>query len=552
VIVFNESFDDPAASQWTGSIDNGNGSWIFGQGGTTPTDFTGPNGPTEGFGYAFYESSGDNSANPAVITSREIDMLNVSTEAELSFELYTYGQDRTQIEVLMGTDPTGTFTSLFTFAGELQQDEDSNWVSVGVDVPSTFFGELVYVRIIATDVPGNEGDLAIDDMKIQSCGDLCFEPVDLTVDRITADTARFNWEDNAIQPAIGYEWVILPAGDPRPTGAGTPELNVSVDITGLTPVTSYDVYVRAECKPGVFSRYAGPLNFVTECAVYDVPYGEFRGVPGNNFEDDFPGNPTSPDRFPGECWEEGADTSLAAGPQGGNSLWRADDFGNNPASLNREAARINIVGDFTFQEWLVSPVIDLGAPGHGNFVSFEIALTPYEFGTPPAPATTLDPDDRVLLLISTDNGVTWNINNPLAVWDSSSTIAPDGQAVGIDLDGFDGEVRFAFWATNGGNDGGLDVNFYVDNFVVDAAFGNATPEQLGFSYYPNPVKNDLNFTSENNIISLTVMNMLGQEIMTLEPDDVNASLDLSTLAPSVYLVRVETFEGESVIKVVKE
>ena len=536
--AFVDSFEDD--SKWIGNIDNGNGSWNFGAAGLTPTGDTGPSAAGEGGTYLYYESSGTN-GTPSSITTEAIDLTNATNAIELSFLYHLYGVDNTQLDISISTNPNTGFVNIFSFGGILQSDETSPFVSVGVDVPNTYLGEIVYLRLTATDDPnpvdGAEGDLAIDGLKLQSCGQLCFPPEDLTINNITDDSAFFEWNDGALRPSIGYEYVIVPRDDPRPTGAGTPVTPTNVTLDNLTPVTEYDVYVRAECSPGIFSPYAGPVQFVTDCPLFVAPYGQFQGQPGNGFEP-----------FPGPCWEEGADTPVAVGPQGGNSLWRQDEFANDPTSPYGLSARINIYGDFTFQEWLVSPTIDLGTSGN-FYASFNIALVDYDNIVPPAAQTSLGSDDVVQFLISEDGGNTWTV---LQTWDSTTPISPENQLEGVLLDNYTGEVKFAFWANNGNVDDPQDVNFYVDNFTVDTNFSTATPEELGFGLYPNPVQDLLNITGEQQILSVSISNLLGQQVLELSPDSRQVEIDMSSLSTGVYLAKVRTAKGESIVKVVKE
>lgn len=77
-------------------------------------------------------------------------------------------------------------------------------------------------------------------------------------------------------------------------------------------------------------------------------------------------------------------------------------------------------------------------------------------------------------------------------------------------------------------------------------------EQPQFSYYPNPVTNVLHIDTENTIESLSVFNMLGQQVL-VSKDIVERQIDVSTLSKGSYMLRL-TFENGIVetIKVVKE
>lgn len=113
-------------------------------------------------------------------------------------------------------------------------------------------------------------------------------------------------------------------------------------------------------------------------------------------------------------------------------------------------------------------------------------------------------------------------------------------------------MQLAFWGTNGVTGAATDSEFFVDNFTIDATQSNVSIEELGFTFYPNPVKDVLNINGLQTIDSASVMNMLGQQVMNVSPGVTNAQIDMSTLSAGVYLVQVTTNSRTSTIRVVKE
>ena len=90
----------------------------------------------------------------------------------------------------------------------------------------------------------------------------CFPPNQLNVSNISGTTADFNWT-----PGTGndsWEYVILPTGSPTPTAAGTVTTVNSTQFTDLEFLTTYDVYVRADCgADDGYSTWSGPVTFTT-------------------------------------------------------------------------------------------------------------------------------------------------------------------------------------------------------------------------------------------------------------------------------------------------
>ena len=75
---------------------------------------------------------------------------------------------------------------------------------------------------------------------------------------------------------------------------------------------------------------------------------------------------------------------------------------------------------------------------------------------------------------------------------------------------------------------------------------------VGFSYYPNPVKEKLMMNANENISSVSVYNILGQEIKSINPHNLNAELDLTVLPSGTYLVRAFVDEKMGSFKVIKD
>jgi len=75
---------------------------------------------------------------------------------------------------------------------------------------------------------------------------------------------------------------------------------------------------------------------------------------------------------------------------------------------------------------------------------------------------------------------------------------------------------------------------------------------VGFSYYPNPVKEKLMMNAKENIASVSVYNILGQEVKNISPHKLNAELDLTVLPSGTYLIRAFVDEKMGSFKVIKD
>lgn len=88
--------------------------------------------------------------------------------------------------------------------------------------------------------------------------------------------------------------------------------------------------------------------------------------------------------------------------------------------------------------------------------------------------------------------------------------------------------------------------------MVDVLLGAGHFDVASFSYYPNPVKDILNILYSSDISSVGVFNLLGQQVMSLEPASSQVKVDMSGLAEGAYIVNVTAVNAVKTIKVVKK
>lgn len=70
--------------------------------------------------------------------------------------------------------------------------------------------------------------------------------------------------------------------------------------------------------------------------------------------------------------------------------------------------------------------------------------------------------------------------------------------------------------------------------------------------YPNPAKTTVNFTATENIETITIFNMLGQEVLRSKENANNVQGDVSALSNGNYLAKVQTNSGVQTLQLVKE
>ncbi len=109
---------------------------------------------------------------------------------------------------------------------------------------------------------------------------------------------------------------------------------------------------------------------------------------------------------------------------------------------------------------------------------------------------------------------------------------------------------------------GFALNGTSSNWVGDSIVNTGTicstylnvssAEKTNLKFYPNPVTNKLFLISKNPILDVEVINFLGQTVIKQKENNTQVELNLSSLTPASYLVRVKTERGSETIKFVKK
>ncbi|MES2410504.1 MAG: T9SS type A sorting domain-containing protein [Bacteroidota bacterium] len=97
---------------------------------------------------------------------------------------------------------------------------------------------------------------------------------------------------------------------------------------------------------------------------------------------------------------------------------------------------------------------------------------------------------------------------------------------------------------------GTENQFKISAY--DASLGNSSFDNTNFLYYPNPVKNTLNLSYNQEISNVEVYNLLGQRVSSSIINANNAQVDMSNLSKGAYLVRVASNNQVKTVKVIKE
>ncbi|NJM80329.1 MAG: hypothetical protein HC854_13260 [Flavobacterium sp.] len=90
----------------------------------------------------------------------------------------------------------------------------------------------------------------------------CVAPDNLAINNLSNTSVQLTWGN----PSGATSWQVVNQlqGLGIPSGAGTTTSNnTAYSVTGLTPGTSYEYWVRADCNDGTFSLWSGPFTYTT-------------------------------------------------------------------------------------------------------------------------------------------------------------------------------------------------------------------------------------------------------------------------------------------------
>jgi len=377
-----------------------------------------------------------------------------------------FGADDT-LAIVISTDNGTTWNTTNILQYWTAGSEPSNiGDNIVIDL-STYTGVVQFGFYAASSVSNEDNDLSIDNFWVRT-PPACANPSALNVSNISDSDVVLNWTNSITGAAVDYNWEIQPQGIAQGTAGSISGTGATTGVIagGLTETTDYDVFIQTNCA-GPLSTWFGPVSFTTICSVITPDYNE-----------DFT-------TYLNQCWSESKGLLSATNTvmTSTSSNWISDGFANIGTS---GAAKINIYGTGR-AEWLISPSIDLGTSANLQ-LEFDIALTAYGNTN----ATVFGTDDTLAIIISTDNGVTWNTTNILQSWTAGSEPSNTGDNIVIDLSTYTGVVQFGFYAASSVSNEDNDLS--IDNFWVRTPPACSVPTALSVSN-TTTTSTDINWTN---------------------------------------------------------
>jgi chitodextrinase len=407
--------------------------------------------PNTGAGTPYGAISGNflhlmNTFNTGAIATVELPLQNLASlvTPTLKYYYHMFGSGTGKLYVEASTNGGVTWVKLDSIIGQQQTTKTAAWLSKTVDLASVSSTNTnIRFRAIAA---SNNGDICLDQISISNAPP-CPNPTGVGITNILGTSATLNWNT-----LIGNTYYIEygPQGFAQGTGAplDTVSNTASHALTGLASETFYDVYLKARCSVVDTSEWVGPYNFRT----FAVP----------TWVDTL--NPFLPDNR----WSKAQGT--LANPTiftlTTNSNWTTDGYLNVGTT---GAARVGVYSSGTRQDWFMIKTTDLGV-GNNYELHFDAGITAVG-GTGPA---TMAPDDKLRIVVSTDNGVTWNLSNVIYDLTPTSGLSNIGSSYIVPLTGYNGLVKFGFYMSRPVTST-LQYDLFIDNIGIRTPSGCQAP-----------------------------------------------------------------------------
>lgn len=272
-------------------------------------------------------------------------------------------------------------------------------------------------------------------------GQSCAKPSSLVASDVDVHSAVLTWAEGSGVYNLEYK----KASDAEWTSSLSNTSLVSTVLSGLEASTAYQARVQSVCD----EEQSGwrTVSFKTS---YGVPYLE---------EFEASAIPADWDRYTAILENVIAGTdSLKSVSSGWSFGSRASVFGSMHAYINNYAS-----SSVHKNDWLVSPTIQIES---GAQLVFNLALTKYNNANPIVPGSQAD--HKFVVLITNDGGESWS---ELRTWDNAGSasvydnISTVGEEVTIDLGGFSGAARIAFYVETTSSTG--DNDLHIDDVNIN-------------------------------------------------------------------------------------
>lgn len=334
---------------------------------------------------------------------------------------------------------------------------------------------------------------------------VCASPANVMTSGITETSANISWIGSGSNYSIQYGVSGFTLG----SGTIVSSASTPYNLTGLNSGTVYSYYIKKLCTAPNESIWAGPYNFTTVFSAAIPPYSY--------------------------GFESNQDWSILNAGTGNN--WA---FYNQAAPIPLAAegtayAGYNYHATNAANAWLFSRRLYLTSG-----VTYSI-----KFKYKTAEGSTAYPEN-FKVTIGTDKTVATQTNT-LQTYDGI-TLQTWTQADLSFTPSTTGDYYLAFNCFSTAN----QYRLAVDDVQITSTLSSSNFEKTAFNLFPNPANSILNINCENAIDSANIIDINGRIIKVFTSfNKNNTELNISELNAGIYFIEIQTNEGKSVKKFIK-
>ncbi|MGX8713511.1 MAG: choice-of-anchor J domain-containing protein [bacterium] len=391
-----------------------------------------------------------------------------------------------------------------------------------------YAGQTVRVAFYAQSlVAGGDNNLHIDNINIEeSTGEICYPPTNLVATNISSDDAILTWEGEGNFNVYLYN----PETETDSLVGSTTGENIfyCADNGELDQNTVYTYIVRTDC--GSSESVDATVTFRTLCSFEETPFTE-------NFDADLSNNP---------CWKGAnvAYTDSVEVTMGNITGWNYASSESNGLEAGHYKANIYST---SCKYWLITPNIDLSYVD-SPALTFDAAFTTYS-GANPASGFESNTSQEFLVLVSTDNGQSWEVASNVSL---SAIASTEYTPIMVDLSDYvSEEIRIAFYAQS--LVAGGDNNLHIDNIYVGESTGEICMPVANLTASDvTATSATLSWISDNENFSVYSVDSTG-EITPIDIVVIDNAVTISGLTPTTtytYGVVTNCSDNESLMRTV--
>lgn len=364
-------------------------------------------------------------------------------------------------------------------------------------------------------------------------GPPCNSPAPITIPNIASRGATVSW---AAVPGTGtYEYIVNTTST-DPTVAGTTTSLTTATISGLAPSTNYYAHVRYKCSPVSYSPWV-TLSFTTrpDCS-----------TPGKLIVNTIDTNSASLQ------WNT---TVTATGYQ-----YLIDNQRTPPATstgvITSTTAFISLTG-LTEGTWYYIHYRSLCAGNDSSSWLLDSFRTPVPCRRPLLALSTLTANNSVVSWSAVNTAVSYEYF--LSTTNAEPTLGTPIKTYSVQTPYLQPKTQYYLFVRCNCEDYKVKSNspWSLIDFVTPPALGisNMTSANSVLSIYPNPARENLQVDIAGKYSSnaqLQITNIAGKVLIDKAVNSNSMKIDITTLAPGVYMLRLADEENSTIVRFTKQ